>query len=277
MSTDTTSNPDQSAQRHAPARVARLAGLMADAAARAVLPHFRQPLQIDNKLDETGFDPVTVADRNAELAIRQLIRQHFDEDGILGEEHGTLDGTSGYTWILDPIDGTRAFITGVPQWGTLIGLNDGSCTLYGVMNQPFLQERYCGDGRHATLSSPRLPGPVTLTTRDCADLSSAMLMCTTTDMFTDSEREQFDAVASQVAMTRFGGDCYAYCMLASGYVDLVIESDLKPYDIQALIPIIEGAGGVITNWDGEPVRGGGAVVAAGDRRCHAAALERLAR
>ncbi len=249
---------------------------MADAAARAILPLFRKPLQIDNKLNDVGFDPVTIADRDAELAIRHIIRQHFDDDGILGEEHEDVQGTSGYTWILDPIDGTRAFITGVPQWGTLIGLNDGAQTVYGVMNQPFLQERYCGDGQRATLTSPRHQQPLTLKTRDCATLSDAMLMCTSIDMFSQTERERFTSVANTVAMTRFGGDCYAYCMLASGFIDLVIEADLKPYDIQALIPIVEGAGGVVTDWQGGSVTGGGAVIAAGDERIHAAALKYLA-
>ena len=269
-------NAAQSSDNHAPERVARLSGLMADAAARTILPLFRKPLQIDNKLNNVGFDPVTIADRDAELAIRKIIRQHFDDDGILGEEHEDVQGTSGYTWILDPIDGTRAFITGVPQWGTLIGLNDGASTVYGVMNQPFLQERYCGDGQRATLTSPHHQLPLTLKTRDCATLSDAMLMCTSIDMFSQAERERFTSVANTVAMTRFGGDCYAYCMLASGFIDLVIEADLKPYDIQALIPIVEGAGGVVTDWQGGNVTGGGAVIAAGDKRIHAAALNYLA-
>ncbi|WP_220348578.1 histidinol-phosphatase [Alkalilimnicola ehrlichii] len=224
---------------------------LADVSAEAILPYFRTSQAVNNKA-AGGFDPVTVADREGERVMRALIGERYPEHGILGEEHGTSAGDSEFTWVLDPIDGTRAFITGLPLWGTLIALNDGISPVLGVMNQPFTGERFMGNGERAWL------GDTPLATRECADLGDAILMCTTPEMFDSPEsRHAFAAVAGQVRMLRYGGDCYAYCMLAMGMVDLIVERDLKPYDIQALIPIIEGAGGRVTNWQGESAQAGG--------------------
>lgn len=242
---------------------------LADAAAEAIAPYFRATLEVEDKGSRL-FDPVTVADKAAERAMRELIRARYPTHGILGEEEAATVGSSELTWVLDPIDGTRAFITGLPLWGTLIALNDGQRPVLGVMNQPFTGERYIGTPAGAWRNGAALK------TRACAGLASARLMCTTPDMFDKPEqRAAFDAVSAQAQLLRFGGDCYAYCMLASGFVDVIIEASLQPYDVQALIPIIEGAGGVMTAWDGGPAYNGGAVIACGDRALHAQLVELL--
>lgn len=242
---------------------------LADAAAAAIQPYFRVQLDVEDK-GAALFDPVTVADKAAERAMRELIRARYPSHGILGEEEEALQGSSEFTWVLDPIDGTRAFITGLPLWGTLIALNDGQRPVLGVMNQPFTGERYIGTPQAARL------GSTPLKTRACASLASARLMCTTPDMFDTPQRlAAFNTVAARAQLLRFGGDCYAYCMLASGFVDVIVEASLKPYDVQALIPIIEGAGGVITTWDGQPAQHGGAIVACGDPALHAELIELL--
>ncbi|RKS18982.1 myo-inositol-1(or 4)-monophosphatase [Pseudomonas sp. WPR_5_2] len=236
---------------------------LADAAAAAIQPYFRANLDVEDKGGRV-FDPVTLADRAAERAMRELIQDRYPAHGILGEEEGSVVGSSELIWVLDPIDGTRAFITGLPLWGTLIALNDGQRPVLGVMNQPFTGERYIGTPDGAWRNGTKLQ------TRSCQGLSSATLMCTTPDMFdTPVRREAFQSVASQAKLARFGGDCYAYCMLASGFVDVIVEANLQPYDVQALIPIIEGAGGVITAWDGSTAQNGGSVVACGDPVLHA--------
>jgi len=258
--------------------VERVANLMADAAGEVILPYFRSDLVVDNKA-AGGFDPVTKADRAAEKAIREVIAEHFPEDGVLGEEYGATEGTSGYTWILDPIDGTRAFITGLPLWGTLIALHDGTAACFGLVDQPYLRERYTGtqQSAHLEIADQRQAGQGgrvrrRLSTRQCTDLKQAILMCTSPEIFSDQELPRFRAVEQGVAMSRYGGDCYAYCMLAAGHIDLVVEAGLEAYDIQALVPVVQSSGGVITNWSGDPVIAGGAVVAAGDPRVHAQAL-----
>lgn len=236
---------------------------LADAAASAITPYFRADLAVEDKGGRL-YDPVTVADKAAEDAMRELILARYPSHGILGEEAGVAVGTSPLTWVLDPIDGTRAFITGLPLWGTLIALNDGTCPVVGVMNQPFTGERFIGtpDGAWA--------GARALKTRACGDLAAATLMCTTPDMFdTPARKAAFEQVASQARLMRYGGDCYAYCMLASGFVDVIVEASLQPYDVQALMPIIQGAGGVITAWDGSSAQQGGCVVACGDPALHA--------
>ena len=242
---------------------------LADAAATAIAPHFRAPLAVEDKGGRL-YDPVTAADKAAERAMRELILARYPEHGILGEEEDAVVGSSQLTWVLDPIDGTRAFITGLPLWGTLIALNDGQRPLLGVMNQPFTGERYVGTPAGAWRNGEALQ------TRACASLASARLMCTTPDMFdTPARRQAFDAVAAQAQLLRFGGDCYAYCMLASGFVDAIVEASLQPYDVQALMPIVEGAGGVMTAWDGSTAQHGGAVIACGDPELHAQLVERL--
>lgn len=251
--------------------VDRVANAMADAAGQVVLPQFRRHIAVTNKAGAGRFDPVTQADKDAEKVMREIITQHFPEDGIVGEEYGVTAGTSGYRWILDPIDGTGAFISGLAHWGTLIALHNGECAVFGLMDQPFLGERYSGFSDKAQLIT-RMQSAHEISVRACSDLCDATLMTTTPDMFVGKQRVNFEQVRQQVAMTRYGGDCYSYCMLASGFSDLIIETNLQVYDIQALIPIITGAGGVVSNWHGEPVIEGGDVVAAGDKRVHAQAL-----
>jgi myo-inositol-1(or 4)-monophosphatase len=247
------------------------AGVLADAAARAIAPYFRSPLAVEDK-GGGYYDPVTEADRAAERAMRALIREHYPDHGILGEEEGAVAGAGRYTWVLDPIDGTRAFITGLPLWGTLIALNDGSGPILGVMNQPFTGERYTGTAAGAWRNG------VPIRSRGCTGLEHARLMCTSPDLFdTPGQRAAFDAVAAEAQLVRYGGDCYAYCMVASGFVDAVIEAGLQPYDTQALIPIVDGAGGRMSTWDGTSAQHGGAVLACGDPVLHARLVERLAR
>lgn len=268
---------------------------LAALAGAEILPYFRTPVAVDNKINSeqnSGFDPVTIADRAAERVMRDKIRECFSGHGILGEEHGLHIGDTGLTWVLDPIDGTRAFITGLPLWGVLIALFDGVEPVLGVMDQPYLKERYTGDGEQAwfvkSTAYDELPADrriaadvensarVKLQTRTCTQVKDAVMMTTSPDMFTSkAEQKAFYRLADAVRMHRFGGDCYAYCMLASGFVDLVVEADLEPYDIQALMPIVQGAGGVITNWQGESARAGGQVIAAATPELHRQALALL--
>ncbi|HWJ73029.1 MAG TPA: histidinol-phosphatase [Kaistia sp.] len=247
---------------------------LADAASEAIMPHFRSLDSIENKAT-TGFDPVTVADRAAEAAIRALITAEFPDHGIMGEEYGSERLDAEKVWVLDPIDGTRAFISGLPVWGTLIGLLSGGTPTLGMMAQPFTGERYAGDGVSARYTGPG--GARALATRSCDHLSKATLFTTTPALFQGAEREAYERVERQVRLVRYGCDCYAYCMVAAGYVDAVIETGLHAYDIVALIPVIEGAGGRVTNWEGGPAAAGGRVVASGDRHLHDIILETLNR
>lgn len=236
---------------------------LAEEAAAVILPYFRQNLGVVNKGEGAYFDPVTVADMAAESAMRKLIIANYPEHGILGEESRERIGSSHLRWVLDPIDGTRAFITGVPLWGTLIALSKDEVPIIGLMNQPFTGERFIG----SPLGSFYNGNPIL--TRKCNDLSSAILMCTTPDMFVTSiQKAAFERVAQRVRLLRYGGDCYAYCMLAVGLVDVIVEAALRPYDIQALIPIIEGAGGIVSNWSGGTAQNGEQVVACGDPILH---------
>lgn len=250
---------------------------LADAAAAVTLRHFRSPdLASVNKAAE-GFDPVTVADRGAEEAMRAVLERDRPDDAIFGEEVGRKEGTSGLTWILDPIDGTRAFLSGLPTWGTLIALDDGTRGRIGIIDQPFLGERYLGvlpaAGPRAELHVPN--GPRLIRTRATDSLGDATLFTTDPDLFTSDESEAFNAVRERVRLTRYGCDCYAYALLASGHVDLVIEAGLAAYDIAAHVPLITAAGGVVTGWQGEDCRWGGRVLAAANPSIHAAALEIL--
>ncbi|WP_342149857.1 histidinol-phosphatase [Methylorubrum sp. SB2] len=259
--------------------VVDLARFMEDLAIQsgaAILPFFRAHFGLDDKSHGTGhaFDPVTEADRAAEVVMRRMIQDRFPGHGILGEEFGAERTDAECVWVLDPIDGTRAFIAGLPTWGTLIGLTHHGAAVRGLMHQPYLQERFLGDGKSATVRSPKGERP--LHTRRCDALSSAILATTDPRLFAEGEEgERYRAVEGAVKMSRYGADCYAYCMLAAGQIDLVVEAGLKPYDIVALIPIVEGAGGVVTAWDGGPATGGGRIVAAGSPRLHEAALKRL--
>ncbi len=240
---------------------------MADASALAILPYFRARLDIDDKSADGAFDPVTAADRDAEAAIRRIVAARFPDHGIIGEEFDDHRPGAEAIWMIDPIDGTRAFIMGLPVWGTLIGLTHNGRPLYGMMNQPFTGERFWGDGRTANFRTATQSGG--LRTRSCGALSEAIVSATTPDMFkAGADRDRFEAVARAAKMRRFGGDCYAYCLLAMGFIDAVIEAELKPFDIVPLIPIIEGAGGVVSAWDGGPAHESSRVVACGDARLH---------
>jgi myo-inositol-1(or 4)-monophosphatase len=244
------------------------ANRLADASGSIIAPYFRAPLVVDNKGGAADYDPVTAADTAAEDALRKLIHRTYPDQGIFGEERGYEAGESGLTWVIDPIDGTKAFITGLPVWGTLIALYDGEKPVLGVMDQPFTGERFLGSPWGAELNTET--ATARLQTRACPSLSRAILQTTHPDMFsTDAEGRAFDEVAQRVRLARFGGDCYAYCMLAYGLIDLVIEAGLAPYDIQALIPIVEAAGGMVSTWSGASAAYGGQIVAAGDPRLHA--------
>jgi len=247
---------------------------LADAAAAITLTRFRQSLAVENKLVDTGFDPVTAADRAAEKAMRELITERYPSHGILGEEYGHSSEGNRLTWVLDPIDGTRAFISGLPTWGTLIALYDGVKPVLGVMDQPFTAERYLAAGSDKTTCVHR-GKESQLSTRHCHQLSVATMMSTAPDMFDAVEFEVQQKLAGEVRLMRYGGDCYAYCMLAGGHVDLVVEAGLSTYDIQALIPIVENAGGVVTDWQGGSAVNGGQVLASATQELHQQALARL--
>ncbi|HEU0148685.1 MAG TPA: histidinol-phosphatase [Bradyrhizobium sp.] len=253
---------------------------LATISGEAILPFFRSSLTATDKSRGGVFDPVTEADRAAEVAMRRLIESTFPGHGIIGEEFGSTRADADYVWVLDPIDGTKSFISGLPMWGTLIGLSHSGRPCYGMMHQPFTRERFFGDGAAAAWRGPshRPAEDIEerkLKTRSCAALATATLMTTSPRLIEEPQRGAYFRVEEKVRLVRYGGDCYAYCALAAGHVDLVIESNLKPHDIVALIPIIEGAGGIVTTWDGGDAAGGGAIIAAGDRRAHAAALEIL--
>lgn len=249
---------------------------LADESGRLILPYFRSAGAVDNKLDGGAFDPVTQADRGAERLIRDMIAERYPQDGVMGEEFPDTQTGAERCWVIDPIDGTRAFILGLPTWGTLIGLTQNGGPLCGMMNQPYTGERFWGGFGSAQYVTPHASG--ILKTRGCESLSTAALASTTPDMFAPSyEAESFERISRAARMRRYGGDCYAYCMLAMGLVDVVIEASLKPFDIIPLIPIIEGAGGVVSGWDGEPGAFSSRIVACGDPRVHAEILEILAR
>jgi myo-inositol-1(or 4)-monophosphatase len=248
---------------------------LATVSGEAILPFFRTSLGVEDKGLGRGFDPVTAADRAAESAMRALIKESFPEHGIVGEEYGNERSQAEYVWVLDPIDGTKSFITGMPAWGSLIGLTRNGMPVFGMMHQPFIRERFSGDGGAARYRGPA--GERDLRVRPCAALADAMMFTTSPRLMNEADRAAFGRVEGAVRLSRYGGDCYAYCMLAAGHVDLVIETGLKPHDIMALIPIIEGAGGVVTNWEGQSAVAGGRVVAAGDARVHEAALKLLVR
>ena len=248
----------------------------AEAAGKAILPHFRAPLDVENKGGERGYDPVTVADHAAEAIIRAEIARVYPDHGIRGEEHGMRSGASRYTWVIDPIDGTRSFILGQMHWATLIAVNDGKDVVAGVAHQPYVGESFtatAGGGAEWRRGGERRG----LKARRCRRIEDAVVACTDPKMFQAArERAAFDRVASRARLTRWGGDCYAYCLLAMGLIDIVIEASLYAYDVQALMPIITEAGGTITTWTGESAAEGGHVVACGDPALHPEVLALLA-
>ena len=246
---------------------------LATVSGSAILPFFRTALAASDKNQGGAFDPVTEADRAGEAAMRQMIKRTFPSHGIVGEEYGDEGADHEFVWVLDPIDGTKAFISGLPMWGTLIGLKRNGAPCYGMMHQPFTKERFSGDGGSAKWRGPG--GERQLHTRNCTELSEATLSATTPRMFEGAMLESFLRVEHDARLTRFGCDCYAYCLLAAGQIDVVVEAGLKPYDIVPLVPIIEGAGGVVTSWTGDAPTNGGSVVAAANPALHEQVLRRL--
>ncbi|MDI6027307.1 histidinol-phosphatase [Corticibacterium sp. UT-5YL-CI-8] len=242
---------------------------IAKAAAAETLPRFRAQGAVSNKL-AGGFDPVTEADQETERAIRALINAEFPGHGILGEEHGSENITSSHVWVIDPIDGTRAFISGVPVWGTLVGLTIDGEAVAGLMSQPFIGELFYADGSGAYYEGPG--GPRRLKVKDTTSLADATLFTTTPALFPGDARARFDALESQVRLSRYGTDCYAFAMLAAGQIDIVAEAGLKPYDIVGLIPVIEQAGGIVTTFEGGVAEKGGDILAAATPQLHAAAM-----
>ncbi len=242
---------------------------LAEIAKAETLPRFRSGLDVANK-ETHVYDPVTEGDRRAELAIRAVIEADYPDHGIIGEEYGNVGMDRELVWVIDPIDGTRAFISGVPVWGTLIGLYRNGRALMGLIDQPFTGERYFADGSASFYKGPE--GERRITTRPCRSLSDAIMFTTSPHIFNPGERSKYDQVERQVRLFRYGIDCYAYALLAAGHVDLVVESSLKPYDVGAIIPIIEQAGGIVTTWDGGRPEMGGTILAAGSRAVHEQAL-----
>lgn len=245
---------------------------LADAAGAEALRHFRsRSLEMESKSED--FDPVTVADRAAEAAMREILAGERADDGILGEEQSAVSGTTGLTWVLDPIDGTRGYISGTPTWGVLIALADATGPRLGIIDQPYIGERFMGGGGRAEMRGPL--GPKPLQVRTTTKLADATLFTTFPEVGTAEEGAAFTRVAEQVKLTRYGCDCYAYALLAAGQIDLVIEAGLAPYDIQAPIAVVQAAGGLLTDWSGEPAHHGGRAIAAATPELHAAALEVL--
>jgi len=249
---------------------------LADASGHAIRPFFRTPIAVSDKGGVAGYDPVTAADQAAERVIISLLEETFPDHGVVGEEYGTVRPEARYRWVIDPIDGTRAFIMGLPTWGTLIGLMDGDALILGVMDQPFTGERFWSDRLAAHLRTA--DGQTrTISTRACPELASAVFSTTHPDLFaTTHEKRVHDAMKAGARMTRYGGDCYAYCLLAAGHIDVIVEPGLKAYDIAALVPIITTAGGRVTTWDGGDPAHGGDIVACGDPALHEAVLGMIA-
>ncbi len=248
----------------------RVAHLLADAARPATLAHFRSAgLAADNKRP-ADFDPVTEGDRAAERAMRDVLARERPQDAILGEEYGTQDGTSGLTWVLDPIDGTRSYLSGTPTWGVLIAVGPQTGPVVGVIDQPFIGERFIGAPDLARVTGPM--GTRELACRPARPLDQAILFTTFPEVGTEAERAGFRAVADRVRLVRYGCDCYAYALIAAGQIDLVIEAGLQPYDVQAPIAVIKAAGGIVTDWQGRPAHHGGRILAAANAEIHAAAL-----
>ncbi|MGL4311582.1 MAG: histidinol-phosphatase [Paracoccaceae bacterium] len=253
--------------------IAATAHELADAARKATLAHFRsEDLAADNK-ESHRFDPVTAGDREAELRMREILARSRPQDGILGEEFGNTVGTSGLTWVLDPIDGTRGFLSGTPTWGVLISVRDKNRPIFGVIDQPYIGERFVGGFGKAEVVGPL--GRRDLRCRPARPLSESILFTTFPEIGTEAEAAAFRRVASRARLVRYGMDCYAYALIAAGQIDLVIEAGLQAYDVQAPIAVIEAAGGIVTDWQGGPCHEGGQVLAAANRAIHAEALALL--
>ncbi|MCU0829219.1 MAG: inositol monophosphatase family protein [Tabrizicola sp.] len=246
---------------------------LADVARVATLAHFRsRDLAADTKETER-FDPVTAADRLSEERMRAVLARRRPQDGILGEEFGPVAGSSGLTWVLDPIDGTRGYLSGTPTWGVLISVRDASGPIYGIIDQPYIGERFEGGLGRARVVGPM--GEAALATRAPRPLSQAILFSTFPEVGTLEEAAAFRRVAPKARLVRYGTDCYAYALVAAGQIDLVIEAGLQAYDVQAPIAVIQAAGGVVTDWQGRPAHDGGRILAAANAAIHAEALALL--
>jgi myo-inositol-1(or 4)-monophosphatase len=245
----------------------------ADVAKSITLSYFRSDrLNTENKAAD-GYDPVTRADREAEAAIRDVLGQLRPQDAVMGEEMGTTGGTSGLTWVLDPIDGTRGYVSGTPTWGTLISVRDSAGPILGLIDQPYIGERFVGGPGVAELQNGA--GVQPLGVRPAAELSESILFTTFPEVGSAHEGNGFQQLSAKTRLTRYGMDCYAYALLAAGQIDLVVEAGLHAYDIQAPIAVISAAGGIVTDWQGDPVHEGGRVLAAASEALHRAALEVL--
>ncbi|CAN5665186.1 histidinol-phosphatase [soil metagenome] len=248
-----------------PAELVALAQRLADAVRPIASRYFRTGLTVDDKTDSS---PVTIADREAETAMRALLTEHVPAHGVFGEEHGAVRTDADYVWVLDPIDGTKAFITGLPIFGTLIALLHRGKPVMGIIDQPILKERWLGvAGERSTFNGQ----PIQV--RACSALDNAYMYSTAPIMFPGLLEKRHAALTQRVKLFRWGGDCYAYGLLAAGHVDLFVENSLKLYDFAALVPVIQGAGGLITDWHGKDldIHSDGSVLAAGDPALHRAA------
>ena len=246
---------------------------LAEVARLATLSYFRTADLSAETKEAARFDPVTAADRLSETRMREILARRRPDDGILGEEFAPVAGTSGLTWVLDPIDGTRGFLSGTPTWGVLISVRDATGPLYGLIDQPYIGERFEGGFGRSEMTGPM--GRKTLRTRPSRPLAEAILFTTFPEVGTPADRVQFDKVAQKVRLLRYGCDCYAYALIAAGQIDLVIEAGLQAYDIQAPIAVITAAGGIVTDWQGRPCPDGGRVLAAANAQIHAEALALL--
>ena len=256
------------------ARFVEFAKRTVRAAGAATLPFFRADIEIQNKAGNGRFDPVTEADKAAERVIREALSLEYPSHGVFGEEFGYQPG-NGLTWVIDPIDGTRAFMTGMLHWGVLLGLFDGEVPIVGAMYQPYTGELFYGDGEQAFFA--KASEERQMHTSSCAQLSDAVLATTGFDWFTEVDLVRFDKLRQSVQLCRVGGDCYIYGLVAMGYVHLGTDASLNPYDIQALIPIVQGAGGVVSTYEGGNASMGGAILASANEGLHMKALEALSR
>jgi histidinol phosphatase-like enzyme (inositol monophosphatase family) len=255
-------------------KLVAFANRLADASGAVIRPYFRQRIEVAHKPGKGTFDPVTEADKGGEKAIRAIIERERPDDGILGEEFGEKKGSNGLRWVLDPVDGTRAFITGRHEWGSLIALEKDEMPVLGIIDQPVLGERFLGVHGRSVLIEGEKRTP--LKVRECASLKDAILCATDPGQyFSTVQQAAFARVKEEVRMTRYCGDCYLFAVLAMGFVDIVIEAGFSRWDIAALIPIVEGAGGVITSWDGGDCRDGKTILACGDKRVHEEAMALL--
>lgn len=237
---------------------------------RPILRHyFRADLDVIRKGDES---PVTRADREAEAAIRRLLAREVPDHGIIGEEHGTERADADFVWVLDPLDGTRAFVVGKPTFGTLIALAYKGEPVLGIIDMPVLDERWVGAAGHPTTFNG-----TAAKTRSCGQLADAWINTTSPEMFSGTRETAFNSVRAASAGCNYGGDCYGYGLVASGHIDATIEAGMQTYDFMALAPVVQGAGGIITDWAGKPLglQSDGAVIAAGDARVHSQAVALL--